>query len=154
MTIYRHIFSALAVTGMVFTMSAQAAHHGKQDSNVDAVVEKRIDNFKTSGRDIQAIFKTHLGAGDFAAIEAAATKMADWADKMPVYFPQGSKSEGAKPAIWENQDDFSNKVAANAAAARHLAAMAASGDKAKTAQAAKDLGATCKSCHQSYRNKK
>ena len=154
MTIHRQIFYALAATGMVFAMSAQAANHGKYEPNVDAVVEKRIEYFKASGSDIQAIFKVHLGAGDFDAIEAAATRMADWANKMPMYFPEGSKSEGAKPSIWQNQDDFSNKAAANAAAARHLAAMAKTGDKAKTAQAAKDLGATCKSCHQSYRNKK
>ena len=55
--------------------------------------KKRIDNFKTSGRDIQAIFKTHLGAGDFAAIEAAATKMADWPIKCQCIFPKAAKAK-------------------------------------------------------------
>ena len=85
-------------------------------SDVASAEKERIARFKASGGDIQAIFKKHLGAGDYAAIEAAATRLADWADEMPSYFPAGSDSEGAKPEIWEDFDDFKAKAAANAAA--------------------------------------
>jgi hypothetical protein len=52
-------------------------------SDVASAEKERIARFKASGGDIQAIFKKHLGAGDYAAIEAAATRLADWADEMP-----------------------------------------------------------------------
>ena len=57
------------------------------------LVEKRIKRFKQSGADIQAIFKKHIAAGDYVAIEKAATRIADWADVMPNYFPAGSSSK-------------------------------------------------------------
>ena len=123
-------------------------------SDVASAEKERIARFKASGGDIQAIFKKHLGAGDYAAIEAAATRLADWADEMPSYFPAGSDSEGAKPEIWEDFDDFKAKAAANAAAARQLQKMASGQNKADTVSAAKALGGTCKACHRVYRNKK
>jgi len=120
----------------------------------DSVVDQREKRFEASGADIQAIFKTHLKAGDVAAIEAAAGRMADWAEEMPSYFPAGSDSEGAKPEIWQNFSDFEEKAAANANAARHLQAVSGQGNMADVVAAAKALGVTCKACHNSYRNKK
>ena len=69
-----------------------------------------MKRFKQSGADIQAIFKKHMGAGNFAAIEQAATRMAAWGEEMPDAFPTGSNSVGADPAIWENFSDFENKA--------------------------------------------
>jgi cytochrome c556 len=118
------------------------------------IVEQRVNRFKSSGSDIQAIFKKHLGADDFVAIDAAASRIGDWADVMPRYFPIGSSSDGAKPEIWLDFDDFTAKAATHAQAARKLSVAAKSGDKAQIVAAAKAMGGTCKSCHQSYRNKK
>lgn len=117
------------------------------------VVEERVTRFKQSGADIQAIFKKHIGAGDYEAIEQAALRMASWGRQMPDAFPKGSNSVGADPAIWENFSDFKNKSEAFVTAAMRLKAVAGSRQSGPTKGAAQALGATCKSCHQSYRIK-
>ena len=117
------------------------------------VVEQRVKRFKQSGADIQAIFKKHMGAGNFTAIEKAAELMAAWGEEMPDAFPAGSNSVGADPAIWENFSEFESKADAFAKAATELKAAAASGNAGAVKKAAQAVGGTCKSCHQSYRIK-
>ena len=128
-----------------------AAH--EPGSYESPIVEQRVKRFKQAGADIQAVFKKHLPAGDFAAIEAAALRMAVWADEMPDAFPEGSASVGASDDLWADFADFKAKAEAHAAAARNLKAVAGSGDKGATADAAKRVGGTCKACHQAYRIK-
>ena len=140
---------ALLVGAPIFT-SAVAHEPGSYES---PIVEKRVKRFKQSGGDIQAVFKKHLPAGDFAAIEDAALRMAAWADEMPDAFPKGSVSIGADNDIWENFSDFKSKAEAMSMAARELKAAAGSGDKSAIGGAAKQLGSTCKSCHKAYRIK-
>jgi cytochrome c556 len=60
---------------------------------------------------------------------------------------------GADKALWDDFSDFKNKAKANASAARALNAAARGGDKAAVGKAAKRVGGTCKSCHDSYRIK-
>jgi cytochrome c556 len=59
----------------------------------------------------------------------------------------------AKPAIWENTDDFVEKYQALQKAAGGLLAAAQSGDKGAVGAAVKDTGGTCKSCHDEYKSK-
>ena len=74
----------IGMTGAVF-----AGHHAAGEKAApEMLVEKRIKRFKQSGGDIQAIFKKHIAAGDYVAVEKAATRIADWADVMPNYFRQ------------------------------------------------------------------
>ena len=145
------IAAVMCVSGLSLgTFSAVAHEPGTYES---PIVEKRVKRFKQSGGDIQAVFKKHLPAGDMAAIEAAAARMAAWADEMPSAFPKGSRSVGAKDKLWANFSDFENKAAAMAKAARNLQSAASAGDRKQVAAAAKKLGGTCKACHQEYRIK-
>lgn len=139
-----------AVIGIAPASSALAHEPGTYES---PIVEQRVKRFKQSGGDIQAIFKKHLGAGNFAAIQDAAARMAAWGDDMPDAFPAGSNSIGADKAIWKNFSDFEAKAQAFGDAARALKAAAASGDAGATKKAAQMVGASCKSCHESYRIK-
>ncbi len=140
----------IGMTGAVF-----AGHHAAGEKAApEMLVEKRIKRFKQSGADIQAIFKKHIAAGDYVAIEKAATRIADWADVMPNYFPAGSSSKGARAEIWDNFSDFEAKAQANAKAARAVVMAAQVADKKNVVAAARKMGGTCKSCHDSYRNKK
>lgn len=145
------ITAVLCVSGLSLAAFSAAAH--EPGSYESPIVEKRVKRFKQSGGDIQAVFKKHLPAGDLAAIEAAAGRMAAWADEMPAAFPKGSRSVGANDDLWDNFSDFESKAAAMAAAARNLQSAAAAGDAKSAAAAAKKLGGTCKACHQEYRIK-
>ena len=148
----RKLFLSLILSAaLVVPATAVLAHEpGTYES---PIVEQRVKRFKQSGGDIQAIFKKHMGAGNFIAIEEAAALMAVWGEEMPDAFPTGSNSVGADPAIWENFSDFENKADAFAKAAAKLNAAAASGNAGAVKKAAQALGGTCKSCHQSYRIK-
>ncbi len=59
----------------------------------------------------------------------------------------------AKPEIWENSDDFAEKYRAFQASADTLLSAAQSGDKGSVGAAVKELGGTCKSCHDDYKSK-
>ena len=59
----------------------------------------------------------------------------------------------AKPAIWENTDDFAQKLANFRSEAAALAAVADTGDKAATIEQFKQTGGTCKACHDNYKSR-
>ena len=59
----------------------------------------------------------------------------------------------ARPAIWENQDDFSAKLNDFRAAAAKLADAAAGNDKKAILEQFKATGGTCKACHDEYKSK-
>ena len=140
----------LSAALIVPTKAAWAHEPGTYES---PIVEQRVKRFKKSGADIQAIFKKHMGAGNFAAIDEIAELMAAWGKEMPDYFPTGSNSVGADQAIWEKFSDFESKADAFARAATELKVAAASGNAGAVKKAAQAVGGTCKSCHQSYRIK-
>jgi len=147
----KSVLSLILSAALVVPATGALAHEpGTYES---PIVEQRVKRFKQSGGDIQAIFKKHMGAGNFAAIEEAAARMAAWGAEMPDAFPAGSKSVGAEPAIWENFSDFENKAEAFAKAAAKLKTAAASGNAGAVKKAAQAVGGKCKSCHQSYRIK-
>ena len=145
------IFSLVLSAALAIPPTSAMAHEpGTYES---PIVEQRVKRFKQSGGDIQAIFKKHLAAKNYVAIEQAALRMAAWGRQMPDAFPEGSNSVGADPSIWENFSDFKNKSDAFANAAMRLKAVAGSRQADPVKAAAQALGATCKSCHQSYRIK-
>ena len=59
----------------------------------------------------------------------------------------------AKPAIWENPDDFAQKLANFRTEAAALAVAANSGDKAAAIAQFKQTGGTCKACHDNYKSR-
>ena len=116
------------------------------------LVETRKANFRQNVTILKAI-RGQIGAEDWQGIEAGAQKIADWAEKMPEFFPASAPSRGALPAIWENFDDFKNLAMNNHKAALALKDAALSQDSDAVRGAVGALGATCKSCHSSYQAK-
>lgn len=57
----------------------------------------------------------------------------------------------AKPAIWENPNDFAEKLAAFRTEAAALAVAAKTGDQAAATAQFKKTGGTCKACHDEYK---
>lgn len=57
----------------------------------------------------------------------------------------------AKPAIWENPDDFNEKLTAFRTEAAALAVAAKTGDQATATAQFKKTGGTCKACHDNYK---
>ena len=68
-------------------------------------------------------------------------------------FPEGSMGEGSRalPAIWQNRDDFMNKVTAIQTAAARLVTASRTGDVEQINSAAAAVRQTCGGCHNTYR---
>ena len=93
---------------------------------------------------------------DPALIEKNAGKVAQLAPMIPDLFAMDTSAGGlisdAKAGIWANYADFSAKAATTTERANALVAATAEGQGA-TMKAFGALGASCKNCHESYRQK-
>lgn len=70
-------------------------------------------------------------------------------------FPDGSDkgTTRAKPAIWENRDDFAQKLTDMQAAVETLNVAVKTGDRAAIGEQVGAVGQTCKACHDEYKSK-
>ena len=116
------------------------------------LVDIRKANFRENVTILKAI-RGQIGSEDWKGIADGAQKIANWAEKMPEFFPVSAPSRGALPAIWENFDDFKTIAMDNHKAALGLKDAALSKDGDAVMGAVQNLGATCKSCHSSYQAK-
>ena len=136
----KHLFLTTSVLATCLASATQAG-----------VIEERKAKFKENVAILRAI-QTQIGKGDFEAIAAGGRNIADWAIKMPDYFPEGSESAGALDAIWLDFDDFQSKAAANNEAALQLEQAAGTEDAGRIMVAVQKLSGTCKSCHRSFKS--
>lgn len=145
----RSLFAGLALA-VGFGIAAPAAVEAQDAS---PVVEYR--------QSLMQAFRMHMGGvraalGDAAPIghaENHAEAFAGMAQALANAFPAGSAGEGSRalPAIWENRDDFMDKVTAIQAATAELVTASRSGDGDAIGSAMQAVQGTCGSCHQSYR---
>ena len=77
--------------------------------------------------------------------------LSDLAGIAGTLFPEGSEGGDSLPAIWENGDDFAERLAAFEESAANFATAAESGDAGAIGTAFQGLGQACKSCHDDYR---
>jgi len=68
-------------------------------------------------------------------------------------FPAGSGGAGSRalPAIWEDRDDFMDKVTAIQSASAALVSAAQAGDPDGVTSALQAVQGSCRACHQTYR---
>ncbi len=92
---------------------------------------------------------------DQSAVKAALMAIADTGHKFPDYFGDDTKDLGdeARPAIWENMDDFKARAAKLAADAETQLAQLPS-DAAGLGAVLGAIGPNCGGCHEKYRLKK
>ncbi|MDH3272279.1 MAG: cytochrome c [Gemmatimonadota bacterium] len=106
-------------------------------------------------------FRTHMGGVNAATSGTApmgharyhAVAFHEMAMALANVFPQGSMSDDSRAlaAIWENRDDFMNKVSDIQGAAQRLVAAAESGNPETIGAAVTAVQGTCRGCHTTYR---
>ncbi|MBL6815010.1 MAG: cytochrome c [Pseudomonadales bacterium] len=93
---------------------------------------------------------------DAAKIEANAGNIAELAAMIPDMFAMDTRASGiasgAKGQIWADNADFNDKAQATAESAQALVMATAEG-RGAAMKAIGALGASCKSCHDNYRQK-
>ncbi|WP_299410601.1 cytochrome c [uncultured Roseobacter sp.] len=128
---------------------AAFAHSGVKN----AAVKARMDAMSGIGAEMKVIGQMAKGVTQFDqnAARAAAAAIAKHAAQTPALFEakeDDPKSE-AKAEIWANFEDFKQKSLELENTALGLSTSIA--NKADLAIAMKSLGASCQSCHKSYR---
>lgn len=91
---------------------------------------------------------------DQADFARRAARVAFYSQQLLEGFPPGSDTGAktdAKPAIWQNPDDFRAKMQAFQDASADLAKVAAGGDVTASKQAFVKTAEACKACHDKYR---
>ena len=116
------------------------------------VYSHRIEQFEANKQAMQNIARA-LAYDDFEAIFEAGNQIEKWGQAMARYFPEGSNQapSQALDAIWEQPDDFAKAIDLNIKAAQRLQDIAYDEDSSQLPQAMRDLSASCKACHQSFR---
>jgi cytochrome c556 len=147
----------LAATGLVAAIAVSGiavAHDGAM-----GVVKTRMDMMMEAGDSMKLIGAMVKGESAFDAVkvEEAAKTIARHAGHIPKVFPEGSldKPTEALPVIWTRWDDFTRIGKEMETSALALA------EASKTATTGSDIlpqlgevGKTCKSCHQDFRQAK
>ena len=121
-----------------------------------AIMHERHEGMETIGKTFKALHRElDAATPDVGVIRASAAKIAELSQKASGWFAKGTGPElgktGAKPAIWQNPEDFAGKLRNFQAAAKAFHAAAASGDLNAIKARGGDLGQACKACHDKYR---
>jgi len=79
--------------------------------------------------------------------------LANGASELDRLFPAGSDVEGshALPVIWEEPEEFSAAIEKLVATTNAFVEAAKSGDQERIGQAFRDVGGSCKGCHDKFR---
>ena len=147
--------AALVTTAIALVMAGAAASAAPSADQL-AAVKARHESMEALGKAMKTI-SNYLkdGKGTAADVSAAAAVLDNGAKKMGGWWPAGTaigvgKSE-AKPAIWADMAKFNTYIDKYKAATPALLTAAAGTDKAALGKALGGVGATCKSCHEAYR---
>ena len=145
---------------------AAAEASAKTAAGTQAVTRSPAEVIKARDKSYHQIGKAFKGIGDqlkkpepeLAVIRQHAATLDTLSREVNGWFPVGSGPESgiktaALPAIWERPAEVSKQAGAFAAAAHRLNLAAAGGDLAAVKAAVPAVGATCKSCHQSFKGK-
>ena len=149
----RKLVLPLALATMAFTGiqgTAQAADPAETIEYRQAVFQVTKNNFGP----IAAMLEGEIEY-DQAIVEKNAAVVQMMSTLVGDVFPEGTDAlageTNALMEIWDEPDAFSDKVAKFEETSQALVEAAESGDKRQLAAAVKDVGASCKACHDDFR---
>ena len=145
-------FAILAICGGAATVVA-AQVSGPQAA---AIMKERHDGMEAMGKAVKTLHRDldsdDPNVGEIRSAAAVIVKNSKAASK---WFPAGTGPEagktGAKPEIWQNQQDFANKLAALQHYADQFYKSAVTGDVDGLKANQDTLNGACKACHDKYR---
>jgi cytochrome c556 len=138
----------------VISLAAAAATLAYAADATNPPVKARQEAMDTIGKNTKLLSQMAKGERAFDAGEASAAvaTIGQTADKVPDLFKTKADDpeSTAKDAIWDDYDDFTKKVDALKTAATEADMSSLDSLKASLME----LGKSCKSCHDDYREKK
>lgn len=111
---------------------------------------------------IMTVLRGHVGAASMIArglvddegqLQAHADGLASAASELQNIFPEGSNVEGSEslPAIWEKPEEFQAAIDKLVTATANFKEVAGSGDRAAIGGAFREVGMSCRGCHDNFR---
>lgn len=143
------------ILGAAALMLAASAAFAQPDK--EALVKERHHHFHEIGGAFKGVLDEFKKPDPSAAEIAKYTAVIDTlAPQVPSWFPAGTgPADGLKTqalaAIWQKPDEFKKDAAAFAAAAHTINVAAQAGKLDAVRADIAPLGATCKSCHETFR---
>jgi cytochrome c556 len=120
-----------------------------------ASIDQRQARMKALGASMKTLTAFGKGSGTAAEARKAAGTLAAAGRAMPNWWPRGTaKGVGdseAAPAIWTDQARFRQQLATFARASDRMDKVAATGNAATLAAELRNVGSSCKGCHDLYR---
>lgn len=146
--------SGNAATVAVENAVGQTVAAPLQKEQALALMEQRHENYEQIGKAMRAA-KKGLDGNDPAAVRTAAATINELAPKAESWFPAGTgpdigKTE-AKAEIWQQPEQFATGMKDFRAAALAFSQSASGNDIEEMRAAHANLGKTCKSCHDRFR---
>lgn len=140
------MFKRVLLLSLVVSSTA-TAHTG-----ASGIVKERMDGFKAAKQSMK-VLKSALRSQDFATVSTEAQSLQSWFGDLERYFPEGSnaKPSEALDVIWQEFDRFSAIAEQSRDASAALLQAAQKQNSSAAMDAFSDLGASCKSCHDDYR---
>jgi len=131
----------------LFITSGALAHTG-----ATGIVKERMEGFKAAKTSMKTL-KTAVRAEDFDTLTSEAERLQLWFSDLERYFPEGSneKPSEALDIIWQEFDQFSGIAQETRDASAALLKAAERRDRGAAIDAFSDLAASCKACHDDYR---
>lgn len=144
----------LAATALIASLALAAC---ADNSPGGKAAHDRHENFEAIGESFKAINdQLKSNAPDLAAVKAETAKIVGLAPQVKNWFPAGSgpqdgKKTDAKAEVWSKPAEFAQAHTRFVDAASALQAVVTTGDTAAIGASAKTLGASCKGCHDKFK---
>ncbi len=147
----------IAFAAVVFLSAAVAAKPLSRPAALKLMHDRHENMEKVGKATGQASRTLKTDNPDLKVLRSSAAIYSRFAPKVASWFPQGTGPEAgkthAKPAIWQNQADFTQKSREFAAAAKAFDKATKRGDLTAIRTSFASVGKSCKSCHDPYRAK-
>lgn len=150
-------FTASALVLITAAVNAKVNMSPVPANKAAAVMHARHEGMEAVGKSMKLLNRaSRANPVDVSTARAQGAQMNGLAKQADNWFRAGTGPDkgktGAKPEIWKTPKDFAAKLVGWQQAAAAYDAAAKSGDPAKIQAAFGNLGSSCKSCHEGYRN--
>ena len=120
------------------------------------IVKERMDKFLESKNLMRTINK-NLNGNNFNVITQSAEKLNKWANIMHEFFPKGSEASTSNKSqasdnIWSDPEGFKKAIKTFENASANLIKISKNKNIDDTISSFREVAATCKGCHQKFRN--
>lgn len=136
-------------------LAATGSIHAFEDG-AEAVIDYRQGVMRAIGGNVASTAAIVVDGADFRDnLITHVRYIADMTRDIPALFPEGSDfgETGALPSVWEEPEKFAERSQENHDAALALVEAVEQGDDDAIAAGFRNLGQSCRSCHEDFRRR-